>query len=347
LPNLEPLLPTSATLTVNESANTLILVASKTDIKRVLKIVNALDNSLASTAAIKVLLLHYANAKDMAAIITQLYAQSSNAQSTQVGSFPNFGGGPPGGGFGGFPSGPGQNAAPSSSSGRGSTAGRVNAVADDRANALILSAPPDLLGAIQAMVDKLDQPVDDLTELRVFHLVNAEPSELAGQLATLFPDDTSSNTSQAGNMPFYFPPGGGPSANSSTAGTGSERMKKIGRVLAVPDPRTSSLIVTAGKSLMPQIAQMIARLDADEGKREIVGYFELQHADPQDVSQNMQDLFNRTLRINNNNQTTLLGPNHPLTQRQTQNQQGSTSSSSTMSGGMGGLQSGTGSRSGF
>ena len=41
--NLELLLPTSATISANESANTIILIATKTDIKRMLKIINALD----------------------------------------------------------------------------------------------------------------------------------------------------------------------------------------------------------------------------------------------------------------------------------------------------------------
>jgi len=50
VPNLELLLPTTATLSANESANTLILVATRTDIKRILKIVNALDTSMASAS---------------------------------------------------------------------------------------------------------------------------------------------------------------------------------------------------------------------------------------------------------------------------------------------------------
>jgi hypothetical protein len=81
---------------------------------------------------------------------------------------------------------------------------------------------------------------------------------------------------------------------------------------------------------MPQIAEMVAELDSDKGKREVVSYFELQNADPQDVYQNLQDLFNRsTVRMqNNNNQNTFLGRNNPLTQRQTQNQQ-STSGNTT------------------
>jgi hypothetical protein len=49
------------------------------------------------------------------------------------------------------------------------------------------------------------------------------------------------------------------------------------------------------------------------------------------VYQNLQDLFNRsTVRMqNNNNQNTFLGRNNPLTQRQTQNQQGTTGSTTT------------------
>jgi type II secretory pathway component GspD/PulD (secretin) len=116
-------------------------------------------------------------------------------------------------------------------------------------------------------------------------------------------------------------------------------MKKLGKVIAVPDPRTASLIVTASKSMMPQIAEMISELDSDKGKREVVSYYELENADPQDVYQNLQDLFNRsTVRMqNNNNQNTFLGRNNPLTLRETQNQQGTTGNSATSGLGTGGV----------
>jgi len=207
----------------------------------------------------------------------------------------------------------------------------VVAVADDRSNSVVISAPAELLSTIEDMLDKIDQQVSDTTELRVFRLANADPTELADQLAQLFPDDTTSNN-QNNNVPFFFRGRGGfGAANANnTAGT-SERMKKLGKVLAVPDPRTSSLIVTASKTMMPQIAEMVAELDSDKGKREIVSYFELRNADPQDVYQNLQDLFNRsTVRMqNNNNQNTFLGRNNPLTQRETQNQQGLTGTTTT------------------
>ena len=88
VPNLELLLPTTATLSANESANTLILVATKTDIKRMLKIVTALDTSIASVSSIRVIPLKYADAKDTATLITALFPPQTG----------NQGGGPGGGG---------------------------------------------------------------------------------------------------------------------------------------------------------------------------------------------------------------------------------------------------------
>jgi hypothetical protein len=228
---------------------------------------------------------------------------------------------------------------------RGAVAPRVVAVADDRSNSVVVSAPADLLTTIEDMLDKIDQQVNDTAELRVFRLVNADPSEMAAQLAQLFPDETSSNNNQNNNVPFFFRGRGGFGQNNTAASTeSSERMKKLGKVLAVPDPRTSSVIVTASKSLMPQIADMIAELDAEKGKREVVSYYELQNADPQDVYQNLQDLFNRsTVRMqNNNNQSSFLGRNNPLTQRETQNQQGINGSTTT---GFGSSSSSSGSTS--
>jgi general secretion pathway protein D len=333
VPNLELLLPTTATLSANESATTLILVATRTDIKRILKIVNALDTSMASASSIKVRPLRFADAKETANLITQLFTQQS---STTPGQGPNFGGGGGRGGFGGFRAMMAQMANGGGRGDRNSVAGKVVAVADDRSNSVVISAPADLLTAIDDMLDKIDTQVSDTTELRVFRLTNADPSELSDQLAQLFPDETSANNNQNNNVPFFFRGRGG-LANQAGNQT-SDHMKKMGKVLTVADPRTSSLIVTASKTLMPQIAEMISELDSDRGKREVVSYFELQNADPQDVYQNLQDLFNRsTVRMqNNNNQNSFLGRNHPLTQRETQNQQGTTATSTSGLGNTGG-----------
>jgi type II secretory pathway component GspD/PulD (secretin) len=184
-----------------------------------------------------------------------------------------------------------------------------------------------------------------VTELRVFRLVNADASEVADQLAQLFPDPTASTSGSQNNVPFFMrgPFGGGRGGITPTA-AGSERTKKMGRVLAVPDPRTSALIVLASKTLMPQISDMITELDSDKGRKEVVGFYDLQNADPQDVYNNLQDLFNRTtVRAQNNNGSPMLGTSSPLNTRIKSNTQPTTQgSTSGFGGGSGSSRGGAG-----
>jgi general secretion pathway protein D len=344
VPNLELLLPTTATLSANESANSLLLVATKTDVKRMLKIVDALDTSIASVSSIRVIPLKYADAKDTATLIGTLFTPQASGQGGSTGGRGglfsmlagggSFGGGGPGG-FGGRGGGSSGGRGGSSGGGGGAAAAKVVAVGDDRSNSLVISAPADLLATIETMVKEIDQEVSDVTELRVFRLVNADPSETADQLAQLFPDPTTSSTgSQNGMTPFFFGGGfRGRGGNTSTAASAnnSDRAKKLSRVLAVPDPRTSAIIVTASKTLMPQIEDMIKELDSDKGRKEVVGFFDLQNADPADVYNNLQDLFQRNTRQNqNNNQNALMGANNPLSTRV--KNAASSSGSGTMSG---------------
>jgi type II secretory pathway component GspD/PulD (secretin) len=301
-----------------------------------LKIVTILDTSMASASSIKVFPLRYADAKDLATVIQQLFTPSTGqnaAGGNARAQFFNM----MRGGFGG-PGGPGGqgNDNASSSTANGS---KVTAAADEYSNSLIVSASKELMATITEMVGQIDQPATDVTELRVFHLLNADPSELADQLASLFPDDTrtGANQNQGGGGFRLF---GG--RNNQT--NPSDRMKKKGRVLAVPDPRISSMLVSAAGNLMPQIAEMITQLDASAARKEVVKVFELQNADPQDVNQILQDLFQRSgnIRANNNNtRTSLLGQGNPLTQRDTE-EQATTTSTTSGPGNTRGTASGTG-----
>jgi len=361
LNNLQTLLPSSASLSVNESANSLILVATKTQIRRMLRIVSAIDTSMARVSSIKIIPLRYADAKQLATVIQQLFSSQGSPQSGGAGGGPfNFGGGggPPGfgGSFGAF--------ANSETAASSSSASKVVAVADEQSNSLILSAASDRLATLVGMVHEIDQPVADIRELRVFNLRNADPTELANQLAQLFPD--SSNRNSDPNQPVVLfgggPPGpgggfgGGPGgpfgAGGAVDGTGTNtRSQKKTQVIAVPDPRTSSLLVSAASALMPQIAQMIQQLDASAARKEIVQVYELRNADPQDITQVLQDLFNRnsTTRNNNNNgRSSLLGQSNPLTTRETEQQSGTTTATSGLANSSSrGGGAGTGAGSGF
>ncbi len=311
--NLQVLLPTTATLSVNESANSLIMVATKTQIRRMLEIVHALDTSMASIATIKVFPLNYADAKQLATIIQQIYAPDTSSQNQ---------GGPRGRMFAMFARRFGGQGGQQANNQANAAGSRVVAAADDYSNSLIVSAPADLMATISDMVEQIDKPMSDVTEIRVFHLKNADPTELADQLSQLFPDQSQSNNGNMRGGRFRFmPPFMRFMANQNNQSTTSRSQEK-NNVVAVADPRTSSLIVTASTQMMPQIADMIAEIDSSAAKKEMVSAYELQYADPQDVYQVLQDLFNKnnTMRANNNTRGSMLGQNNPLTQRMTSQQ---------------------------
>ncbi len=340
--NLRVLLPLSDKLIVNESANSIMIVAPGRDVRRMLKIVNAINNSSA-TGSIQVFKLRYADAKQMATEITALFTQSGipgmpggmgggGRMGAFLGAMMMRGGGGMGGqGSGGTPSGT-----------------RVSATSDDYSNALIVNAAPDVLAIISNMVDQINVPTTDITEVRIFQLKHADPNEMADQLSQLFPD--TSRTDTGTGFAMRFGPGGpfGMRGGGNQA-TSNDRNKKKSQVIAVPEPRTRSLLVSAASEMMPHIAEMIDKLDSIDARHEVVRVFELANADPQDVQNILQDLFQRSGNIrsaNNNSKQSLLGTGNPLTTRSTQTT-GMTGSSTGFGSSTGGRSGGMGSGMGF
>jgi type II secretory pathway component GspD/PulD (secretin) len=176
-----------------------------------------------------------------------------------------------------------------------------------------------LMATISDMVQQIDVATTDVTELRVFKLLHADPVELADQFAQLFPDTSKSGSDTTGGGGFGFRFGGG-RFGANSAATSNDRNKKKSQVLAVADPRTSSLLVSAASELMPHIAEMIAQLDSVDARHEVVKVFDLKNADPQDVNQILADLFQRSGQIRSSssgNSKTMLGTGNPLVQRST------------------------------
>ncbi len=293
--DLLPLMPTDANMTANESANALVITDTQANIRRMTEIVKALDTSISSISAIRVFPLRFADAKELATAVKELFQPPTTTQQGGGGrqQFLNrfLGGGGPGGGGpgGGGGGGTGASAAMSGAS-------RVVAVADERTNSLVVSAPEDAMPTIEGLVREIDVSATDVTELRVFHLVNADPMELADIFAELFPDETTTRSSGGGGpgQGFQFNRGPGGGGNRAAQTSTSDRLKKKGRVLAVADQRTSSLIVSAASELMPQIGEMIAQLDASPAKKQKVFVYSLENADPLEVEQIIRDMFQRT-----------------------------------------------------
>jgi general secretion pathway protein D len=234
--------------------------------------------------------LTYADATTLAQVVTQLFQTSDNSNQGRGGRNNFFGGF--GGPFGGGGDRGGNNSGGSQASGR-VAAPRVTAVADDRSNSLVVTAPADQMQGIIELVNRMDVDVDAVTEKKVFRLVNADPQETADQLTTLFPDPSTQSNQR--NRGFGFGPfgnfGGGGGGGRNNNSNQSERRVSQVKVTAVADPRTQSVIVSASRDTMPQISAIIEELDKDPAKKKRVHVIKVENRDPQELVQDLQSVI--------------------------------------------------------
>ena len=337
--NISDLLPDYATISANDGSNAIILTDTQTNIHRIAEIVSALDTSISSISEIRVFPLVYADAKQLADVVKGLFQSSSSGSSRSSRSSSSgiaemmrarFGGGSS------SSSSRGGSSRSSRSGGSGSSAAlaaasRVVAISEERTNSLVVSAPSDVIPTIEQLVKEMDRTIEDVTEIQVFKLQNADAYEMADVLTNLFSDKDEIENSRGG---YRFGSYGRSSSSSSrsrssSSGNSSERMLQQKKVVSVADPRTNSVIVSATAELMTQIALMVERLDGNKAKQQKVYTYSLQNADVEGVSEILRNMFeqqngnfNSTRNRNSSNQQ------NPLDNRRVSDPQSSSGFSS-------------------
>jgi len=285
--SLQPLMPPGTSMTANPGANAIIITDTKANIRRMAQLVRALDTASVSASLVRVFPLAYADATSLAQVVQQLF-QGGDPGSSRPGpvGFRDF-----------FRFGPGGDRGRSDSSsppaGRVATP-RVVAVADDRSNSLVVSASQEQMALVEELVRQMDVDVDDVAEVRVFRLRYADPQETADQIAALFPDPTAQQTASSRRgfrTPFGFLAAPGGSSAAGGAADPSSRKFREARVTAVPDPRTGSVIVSAARDLMTQIAGIIEELDSDPAKKKKVYVIKVENRDPQELVEDLQSVI--------------------------------------------------------
>ena len=301
--NITELLPDYATISANDGSNAIILTDTQQNIHRIAEIVSALDTSISSISEIKVFPLVYADAKQLADVIKGLFQSSSSGSSRSSSSRGSssgiaemmrarFGGGSSSSRSSGS-SGRSSRSGGSGSSAALAAASRVVAISEERTNSLVVSAPSDVIPTIEQLVKEMDRTIEDVTEIEVFKLNNADAYEMAEVLTNLFSDKDEIESSRGG---YRFGSYGRSSSSSSrsgssSSGNSSERMLQQKKVVAVADPRTNSVIVSATAELMAQITLMVERLDGNKAKQQKVYTYSLQNADVEGVSEILRNMF--------------------------------------------------------
>lgn len=208
--------------------------------------------------------------------------------------------------------------------------------ANEAGNSIIMTDTRANINRVAQIIRAIDQGAEDVTEVRVFRLEYADPTEMATLLTSLFAESGTSGSSQSpvqfggrgGGGPFgRFFGGGGGGNDSSSGNSQAQRIKKRAKVTAVADPRTSSVIVSATSGLVAQIEEMIKQLDANPAKKQKVYVYQVNPGDVSQVQTVLEDMFETTTSNNRNNRNSTL-QNNVLQNRATQNQTSSGNNSS-------------------
>jgi len=209
--------------------------------------------------------------------------------------------------------------------------------ANKDSNSLIVTDTQINVRHIVEIVAALDTSSDSVSALRVFRLRNADPGEMAQLLTSLFQSPTGATPGQNAGFPGTlfgafrnrdFGDRGrrrsdSRSGTGSTATTGTERTTPV---VAIADPRTYSVVVTASKDQMPGIADMIAKLDTGTARKQKVFVYTMENADVLQVEAVLKNLFqSSTARSSTSIQA------DPLGSRATTNSQSNSSANSALS----------------
>ena len=189
--------------------------------------------------------------------------------------------------------------------------------ANQSGNSIIITDTQANIRRVAEVIKAVDSGAEDVTVVKVFTLKFANPQDIADEISNLFADNTQGGAAAA-PMAFGGMAGGGRGGRgggAAAAGTGT-RMRARNRVVAVPDMRTGSVVITASRDVIDNISDTVNALDegAGAGRNDTLRVFQVDNAEPSEVYQTLTDIFNKNGTTRNNNNTQL--NNSALSQRQ-------------------------------
>jgi general secretion pathway protein D len=223
VPVLRPLISPNNTINANPGNNSLVITDYADNLRRIARIIAAMDVSNATD--VEVLPLKHAIASDLAPLVLRLVETSSGGALA----------------------------------GQADTTFKTTLVAEPRSNTLILrAANPARVALVKSLVEKLDQPTNAGSNgaagyIYVVHLKNADAAKLAVTLRAAMSGSPASPVAAASLNPAVGGAGAAAVSASAAPSTG-------GQVQA--DPATNSLIITAPEPQYRQLRAVIDKLDA-------------------------------------------------------------------------------------
>jgi len=146
----------------------------------------------------------------------------------------------------------------------------VQITPDPRTNSLIVSAPPESMDLLAALIKQLDSPTA-VAQIKVFRINNGDATGLVSTLRTLMPSST-------GGVP------------------GSQLAAAEGEAVALPvrfsvDTRTNSIIAAGSEGDLAIVEALLLRLDEDRGEQRKNAVYRLKNAPALDVARAINEFL--------------------------------------------------------
>ncbi len=191
-------------------------------------------------------------------------------------------------------------------------------VANEAGNSIVVTDTQANIRHLVEIIEAIDNSAQGETEIRVFPLKYANPTDVATELGQIFQNNSTGNGQTQAPIRFG---GGGPggffarmaAAQAAAGNNQNSAVQKNSQVVAVADARTQSVIVTASKDLMDQIAGMMEQLDVPSQRDQGVYVFQMKNGDPQQAVQVLQNMFQSSTASRGSTSTTTT--QSPLQQR--------------------------------
>jgi hypothetical protein len=188
----------------------------------------------------------------------------------------------------------------------GATMVQVTAAADSRTNTVVVTGPEAVLKVVEGVIAKLDSPISNVADVKVFHLQYADASDTSELINDVFGQQSSSSSSRSSrnsqqNQSVRFMGGGmmggmmggrggmmGGQTGQSSSGGGS--ISDVA-VIASADSRTNSVVVSGPPETLEIVAQIIKQLDENPEQERRIFVYALKNASASNLMTILNNLF--------------------------------------------------------
>jgi general secretion pathway protein D len=272
-------------ITAEARTNSVIVTATEDNIKVIEELISKLDDRGAGATKLKLYPLRYADATNAAKLVNDLFAETpTNSRSSR--SSGNSG-------RGNLPvwlSG----AQPQPQGNTLNATQEVRAVPDIRTNSVLVAANEQKLAVIDDVIRELDRQVNDLLEVKIYRLQNADAAQMATILQALFRPQVQATQGSGRGQAAQAGRGGarvmGPTTTGGAGGGGSGLLPSE-EVEITSDVRTRSVIVKASREYIAVMDQVVKDLDQDPTETVSTYVIPLRNADASSLALTLQNLL--------------------------------------------------------